>query len=180
MAHFFMESCSSAAAGDGASASSSAAPQPWGTDEGREGIRARRKEGLQAEDSEEDFEPTVCCSACGMDDCLVGAKLCKEQRKLDTYSETINDEIRLGEAGWKDRYYADKYKSEDIAKGGGREKIFQTYVEGLCWVMLYYYSGCASWKWCARCLSMRALRVPHTVATLSPQVLPLPLRPVRE
>ena len=111
---------------------------------------------------------------------LEGRVKAKEQLKLDTYSETINDEIRLGEAGWKDRYYADKYKSEDIAKGGGREKIFQTYVEGLCWVMLYYYSGCASWKWCARCLSMRALRVPHTVATLSPQVLPLPLRPVRE
>ena len=75
-------------------------------------------------------------------------KEAKEQRKLDQYSETINDEIRLWEAGWKDRYYADKYKSEDIAKGGGREKIFQTYVEGLCWVMLYYYTGCASWKWC--------------------------------
>jgi 5'-3' exoribonuclease 2 len=70
-----------------------------------------------------------------------------EQSRLDKCSENVNDEIRLWEAGWKDRYYADKYKSEDITKGGGREKIYQTYVEGLCWVMLYYYSGCASWKW---------------------------------
>ena len=71
----------------------------------------------------------------------------RHQATLDEYSEKISDEIRFWQAGWKDRYYADKYKEADIAKGGGRERVFREYVVGLCWVMKYYYEGCASWKW---------------------------------
>lgn len=56
-------------------------------------------------------------------------------------------QVRLWEDGWKDRYYSDKCKLDDIEGGGGRERLFQTYVEGLCWVMLYYYQGCPSWTW---------------------------------
>ena len=71
----------------------------------------------------------------------------KTTEKLDKYSEEIKDTVQLGLEGWKDRYYSDKYKSEDIAHGGGREKVYQAYIEGLCWVMQYYYCGCASWEW---------------------------------
>lgn len=60
---------------------------------------------------------------------------------------TLEPQVRLWEDGWKDRYYQDKCKLEDIEGGGGRERLFQTYVEGLCWVMLYYYQGCPSWTW---------------------------------
>lgn len=59
----------------------------------------------------------------------------------------VSFQVRLWEEGWKDRYYHDKCKLEDIKGGGGRERLFQTYVEGLCWVMLYYYQGCPSWTW---------------------------------
>lgn len=71
----------------------------------------------------------------------------KEQAKLDKYQEDIEDTVKLGEPGWKQRYYQDKCKSEDIAHGGGREKVFLSYIEGLCWIMKYYYNGCASWEW---------------------------------
>ncbi|KAF0699100.1 Aste57867_10302 [Aphanomyces stellatus] len=71
----------------------------------------------------------------------------KEQKKLDKYKEEIQDEVRLGEPGWKTRYYSDKLKAHDIETGGGRDKVFQSYVEGLCWVMRYYYTGVASWNW---------------------------------
>ncbi len=71
----------------------------------------------------------------------------KEMAKLDKFKNEIVDSVRLGEPGWKTRYYEDKLKAHDIETGGGREKVFQSYVEGLCWVMRYYYNGCASWQW---------------------------------
>ncbi|KAG7376339.1 5'-3' exoribonuclease 2 [Phytophthora pseudosyringae] len=68
-------------------------------------------------------------------------------KKLEQYREEIQDVVRLGEPGWKTRYYSDKLKADDIEVGGGRERVFHAYIEGLCWVMRYYYTGCASWQW---------------------------------
>lgn len=57
-----------------------------------------------------------------------------------------NDEVRLWEPGFKDRYYESKF---DV---GSENKQFRysvalQYVRGLCWVLKYYYQGCASWNW---------------------------------
>ncbi|KFD55157.1 hypothetical protein M513_04075, partial [Trichuris suis] len=57
-----------------------------------------------------------------------------------------NDEIRLWESGWKERYFLSKMQA------GADEPTFRSrvafhYVEGLCWVLRYYYQGCASWNW---------------------------------
>ena len=74
----------------------------------------------------------------------------KERVKLDKLKVEVagNDKVRLHEAGWRDRYYLDKYSEEqDIVDGPGRQRIFKAYIEGLCWVMAYYYRGCASWGW---------------------------------
>lgn len=71
----------------------------------------------------------------------------EQQKKLDHYSKTVEDKVRLHEKGWKDRYYSDKCKADDVAAHGGREHLFRSYVMGLCWVMKYYYDGCPSWKW---------------------------------
>jgi 5'-3' exoribonuclease 2 len=69
------------------------------------------------------------------------------QRKLDQQAKSVEDNVRLHEAGWKDRYYSDKCKADDVRNHGGREHLFRSYVVGLCWVMKYYYDGCPSWKW---------------------------------
>lgn len=57
-----------------------------------------------------------------------------------------NDEVRLWEDGFKDRYYESKF---DV--GGDnlqfRYSVALQYVRGLCWVLKYYYQGCASWNW---------------------------------
>ncbi|XP_048371455.1 5'-3' exoribonuclease 2 isoform X2 [Sphaerodactylus townsendi] len=56
------------------------------------------------------------------------------------------DNIRLWEAGWKQRYYKNKF-DVDVSDAKFRRRVVQSYVEGLCWVLQYYYQGCASWKW---------------------------------
>ena len=68
----------------------------------------------------------------------------EQKKKLDEYAKTVEDKVRLHEKGWKDRYYSDKCKADDVANHGGREHLFRSYIVGLCWVMKYYYEGCKS------------------------------------
>ncbi|KAK6017066.1 hypothetical protein OSTOST_17445, partial [Ostertagia ostertagi] len=65
---------------------------------------------------------------------------------LDLSDEEPKDDIRLFEAGWKDRYYRAKFDvgADDVEF---RRKVAWAYVEGLCWVLKYYYQGCVSWDW---------------------------------
>ena len=65
-----------------------------------------------------------------------------QKKKLDEYARTVDDKVRLHERGWKDRYYSDKCKADDVANHGGRDHLFRSYIIGLCWVMKYYYEGC--------------------------------------
>ena len=50
--------------------------------------------------------------------------------------------------GWKQRYYQEKL---GVAPGPDQDRaiadIVKSYVEGLAWVMRYYYDGVASWRW---------------------------------
>lgn len=57
-----------------------------------------------------------------------------------------NDEVRLWEPGFKDRYYESKFDvgAEHLQF---RYSVALQYVRGLCWVLKYYYQGCASWDW---------------------------------
>lgn len=56
------------------------------------------------------------------------------------------DTVRLWEEGYAERYYEQKFHvaPDDIEF---RHKVARSYVEGLCWVLLYYYQGCPSWTW---------------------------------
>lgn len=45
---------------------------------------------------------------------------------------------RLWEEGWKQRYYKTKF-DVDATDDEFRKKVVQSYVEGLCWVLRYYY-----------------------------------------
>jgi 5'-3' exoribonuclease 2 len=56
------------------------------------------------------------------------------------------DNIRLGEEGWRERYYEAKFH----VTGEDRTRVLEVareYVTGMCWVLLYYYQGCPSWTW---------------------------------
>lgn len=60
--------------------------------------------------------------------------------------EQAHDEVRLWEDGFKDRYYESKF---DVLPDNiqFRYSVALQYVKGLCWVLQYYYQGCASWEW---------------------------------
>lgn len=60
--------------------------------------------------------------------------------------EAPTDNVRLWEEGYADRYYEQKFSVDpkDIAF---RNKVARSYVEGLAWVLLYYFQGCPSWTW---------------------------------
>lgn len=63
-----------------------------------------------------------------------------------TAEEAAVDRVRLWEDGYADRYYEQKFHVDrkDI---GFRHQVARAYVEGLSWVLLYYYQGCPSWEW---------------------------------
>ena len=56
------------------------------------------------------------------------------------------DNVRLWDEGYADRYYEQKFHVDpkDI---NFRHKVGRAYVEGLAWVLLYYFQGCPSWEW---------------------------------
>lgn len=68
-----------------------------------------------------------------------------KERKVDLEQPAV-DNIRLWEEGYADRYYEQKFKRDpkDIAF---RHHVGENYVEGLAWVLLYYFQGCPSWTW---------------------------------
>jgi 5'-3' exoribonuclease 2 len=56
------------------------------------------------------------------------------------------DTVRLWEEGYSDRYYEQKFHVSPTDMDF-RRKVAHSYVEGLAWVLLYYFQGCPSWEW---------------------------------
>lgn len=58
------------------------------------------------------------------------------------------DDVRTWEVGYHKRYYQTKFhltSDEEISQH--RQKLAYAYLEGISWVLLYYYQGCPSWQW---------------------------------
>lgn len=70
------------------------------------------------------------------------AILVEDQEELDTEKEIYNERF----VTWKDKYYNSKlgFSYNDTEK---LTELCQNYVEGLQWVLYYYYKGCPSWGW---------------------------------
>lgn len=73
-----------------------------------------------------------------------GVKRAREENEDD--DDQVHDEVRLWEDGFKDRYYESKF-DVDPDNLEFRYNVALQYVKGLCWVLRYYYQGCASWEW---------------------------------
>ncbi|KAJ1987342.1 5'-3' exoribonuclease 2 [Dimargaris cristalligena] len=57
------------------------------------------------------------------------------------------DNAQLHEPGYRERYYRVKFGVEGDDLPAFVAQITKSYIEGLCWVLRYYYSGCPSWTW---------------------------------
>ncbi|QLL34535.1 hypothetical protein HG536_0G03970 [Torulaspora globosa] len=70
------------------------------------------------------------------------AILVEDQEELDNEKEIYNERF----IQWKDKYYKTKlgFSYDDAEK---LTDLCQNYVEGLQWVLYYYYRGCPSWGW---------------------------------
>jgi len=71
----------------------------------------------------------------------------KRSKRLDDCAASFVDLVRLGEAGWKQRYYGSRFVRRDVEAGGGLQALATEYLKGLDWVLRYYYAGCPSWGW---------------------------------
>ncbi|KAL5530480.1 RAT1 [Sanghuangporus sanghuang] len=56
------------------------------------------------------------------------------------------DVVKLFEPGYKERYYRHKFGVE-YSDTQFRRSITRAYVEGIAWVLKYYYQGTPSWTW---------------------------------
>lgn len=109
-------------------------------------LKERLKAGNAAPKQPEAKQPEATPSAAS----ALGKR--KADDAVDSPSATSNaseppaDPVRLWEDGYADRYYQLKFHRApgDIEF---RTEVAHAYVEGLAWVLLYYFQGCPSWDW---------------------------------
>ena len=82
----------------------------------------------------------------------------KGQLVLDD-EEEVEDGIRFHESGWRDRYYDAKFGAGASQDPELRKDVVKKYLEGLQWVLLYYYQGVPS------CLGTTPITTRHSVQT---------------
>lgn len=105
--------------------------------------RAALSNGEEEEDEEEDEEGHLAL--------LRVVKRYDSAQVVDLSAEearaTMEREYQEKFEEWKDKYYEEKFHWPAEAKESELVKLSENYVQGLQWVLYYYYRGVASWPW---------------------------------
>ncbi|MCJ1310727.1 hypothetical protein MMC25_004393 [Agyrium rufum] len=64
------------------------------------------------------------------------------EESKDAMNKKYDEKFQL----WKDKYYKSKFEW-GLDSEGEMRKLTENYVQGLQWVLFYYYRGIASWPW---------------------------------
>lgn len=67
-------------------------------------------------------------------------------KRAEAASAAQVDTVRYGQRDWKDRYYTTKLRMP-AAEVEAKRSVTAHYVQGLCWVLMYYYQGVQDWGW---------------------------------
>lgn len=77
-----------------------------------------------------------------------------EMHRIENLLFTINDPIKLGSDEsnlWKKRFYTHYYPSLKDAPekdyNGHIEDMVKSYLEGIKWILKYYFESCPDWRW---------------------------------
>ena len=120
----------------------------WNTvenDEGRRHLRLNFPQNLKGDQDDEEEEEEEAQLAL-----LRVFKRYDNAKIVDVSPEQVqadmNKKYEEKFRGWKDKYYQSKFdwglENEDEMR-----KLTENYVQGLQWVLFYYYRGVASWPW---------------------------------
>ena len=84
------------------------------------------------------------------EEAAAGTKRKRPEGDLNEDDELPTDLVKLGQPGYRERYYEHKFGIIDPSSADSIKKISDIcdkYLEGLAWVLGYYYQGVRSWKW---------------------------------
>ncbi|KAI5862273.1 5'-3' exoribonuclease 2 [Durotheca rogersii] len=110
-------------------------------------IQALQSEAAEGSSETKNSDPSTPPSALGKRKAsMVEEESASTPGSSSAASDEPEDPVRLWEEGYADRYYEQKFHVDrkDIAF---RREVARAYVEGLAWVLRYYFQGCPSWEW---------------------------------